>query len=92
MGSYVTARKIEENDEYVIYACGNSTERLCTTFRIDKAALECALTDPRSHFTVKDAVTILDNGHKCSCLAVWGRILSYHKENNLFPDKISKQS
>ena len=92
VGIYVTARKIEENEEYVVYACGNSPERLYTAFKIDKAALEYGLTDPQSHIAVKDLVTVLYTDHKCCWIAILGKILSYHKDNNTFPDKMSKES
>ena len=92
MGICVYARKTEENDKYVIYACGNSPERLYTTFKIDKTILEYGSNDPESHIAVKDVVTVLDTDNKCSWVAIFGKILKYHKENNIFPDKISKES
>ena len=92
MAICVYARKTEENDEYVIYACGNSPERLYTTFKIDKTILEYGSNNPQSHIAVKDVVTILDTDNKCSWIAILGKILRYHKENNIFPDKISKES
>lgn len=92
MAIYVTARKIEENDKYVIYACGNSPERLYTTFKIDKTILEYGLNNPQSHIAVNDVVTILDTDNKCSWVAILVKILIYHKENNIFPVKISKES
>lgn len=92
MAIYVTARKIEENDEYVIYACGNSPEHLNTTFRIDKSILENGLNNPQSHIPAKDIVTILNNEHKCNWIAIIGKILRYYKEYSIFPDKVSKES
>ncbi|MBR0142058.1 MAG: hypothetical protein IJM19_07415 [Ruminococcus sp.] len=92
MGICVYARKTEENDDYVIYACGNSPERLYTTFKIDKAILKYGLTNPQSHIAAKDVVTILDTDHKCCWIAILGKIIRYHKENRIFPDKISMES
>jgi hypothetical protein len=92
MGICVYARKTDENDEYVIYVCGNSPERLDTTFRIDKSVLENGLADSQSRIAVRDIVTILNTDHKGYWIAILGKIFRYYQEYNTFPDKISRES
>lgn len=88
MAIYATARKFEETNEYVIYVCGDSPDRLYHKFKIDKFVL-----DYQTSVAVKDVVTPLSENADTLCIMqVFGKILRYYRDNGVFPDKATKES
>lgn len=81
MAIYVKGKKIEETQDFVIYAYGDNPDNLIGRIKI---MLNCS--------KIEALVPLEGEKHPFLAIAITGKILSFHKNNGYFPDEISKQS
>lgn len=81
MAIYIRGIKLEDNNEYVIYAYGEKHEELTGKIKFYKSPLKLEIVKYQYDFK-----------HDSLAFGIAWKIKDFYLENDRFPDEISKQS